>query len=62
MSIEFCAILLLLHKLGMDILLLTPVASKDIEKVLNHDAVNFHRLSKIVDRFNLSISIYYLPF
>ena len=54
MSTEFCAILLLLHKLGLDILLLTPVGSKDIEKVLSEEVINFHRLSKIVDRLDLS--------
>lgn len=53
MSIEFCGILLLLHKLGFDILLLTPVGSKDVEKVLSEEAINFHRLSKIVDRLDL---------
>lgn len=54
MSKEFCAMLLLMNKLGVDVLLLTPVGSKDIEKVLDENIVDTHRLSKIVERFNLS--------
>lgn len=54
MSPEFCGILLLLHKLGFDILLLTPIGSKDIEKVLDDSIIDKHKLSKVVEDFNLS--------
>lgn len=54
MSKEFCAMLLLMNKLGVDVLLLTPVGSKDIEKVLDENIVDIHRLSKIVESFSLS--------
>lgn len=54
MSKEFCAILLLMNKLGVDVLLLTPVGSKDVEKILDENIIDIHRLSKIVENFNLS--------
>lgn len=54
MSKEFCAILLLMNKLGVDVLLLTPVGSKDVEKILDENIIDIHRLSKIVESFSLS--------
>ena len=54
MSREFVSMLLLLNKLGLDILLLTPSGSKDIEKVINDNIITVHRLPRIVDNFALS--------
>lgn len=54
LSKEFVAMFLLMNKLGMDVFLLTPVASKDVEKVLEESIVDTHKLFKIVESFNLS--------
>lgn len=56
MSKEFCAILLILNRLGLDILLVTPVGSKDIEKIVDTDVINIHRLSRIIESFDLNSS------
>lgn len=53
-STEFAVIMLLMNRLGIDIFIITPSASRDIERVVSEDLIDSHRLDKIVDDFNLS--------
>lgn len=54
LSKEFVATILLMNRLGVDVFLLTPVGSKDIEKIIDESIVDTHRLAKVVESFNLS--------
>lgn len=54
MSTELAVFLLVFNKLGIDIFIISPVGSNDIERKISRQLIDIHKLDIVVEKFELT--------